>query len=130
MRVGVAPQFIAVRKNALHQRRIGLRIRADHEERRLHVLAFENVENLRRPLGIGAVVEGERDLLLRRAELPDHITGRQFGIGFVVYVAELLVDFEGARAGLRMRDNFKDFALAFVVNAFHDRDVMQRIGCR
>ena len=44
------------------QARVGFGVLADDEERRLDMLGLEDVEDRRRPFGIGAVVEGQRDL--------------------------------------------------------------------
>ena len=41
---------------------LGLRKFADHEEGGVHIVLGEDVEEARRPCGIGAVVEGEGDL--------------------------------------------------------------------
>ena len=48
---------------ALQQADVVLRLLADHHEGALDVYWLQDVENLRRPFGIGPVVKGERDLV-------------------------------------------------------------------
>ena len=61
MGVGVTPDFMTLAQHAFEKRALGQRIFADDEERRGNVLGLENVENSRRPAGVRAVVESERD---------------------------------------------------------------------
>ena len=126
--VGMAADVVAVFEDALDNPRIGFRIRIDEEECAGNVFLLEDVENLRRPFRIRPVVESERDFLFRRAELLDHIAGRQFGIGLVVDVAEFLVALECPRAGLRMRNDLENLAFALIVDIFDHRDVVQAFG--
>jgi hypothetical protein len=59
----VGTEFVAVRYDPARQVRMLVHLRADHEEGRVRVVAGQDVEDLRRPSRIGAVVEGERDCL-------------------------------------------------------------------
>ena len=63
MGVGVVADLVAFAHDALHQADILRGLGADEHEGALDVLLLEDVEDLRRPLGVGAVVEGERDSL-------------------------------------------------------------------
>ena len=76
MGVGVVADLMALAHHALHQADILLRLVADQHERALDALVAENIENLRRPLGIGSVVEGERDLVGVIAVLLDGVSAR------------------------------------------------------
>ena len=62
---------------ALHQPGMGLHVLADDEEGRGHMLVLEDVEDLRRPVRVGAVVEGQRHLLGDGADAADHVVGRK-----------------------------------------------------
>ena len=68
-------------------------LRADEHECAFDVLRFEDVEDLWRPLGIGAVVEGERNLVGMVAVLLD-------GIGVRIDIHVLVDDELLARVGL------------------------------
>ena len=58
--VGMRPAMVAylvpVGQHPLHHADIFLGFLPDHEEGRLHVLLLENFQDLRRPVGIGAIV--------------------------------------------------------------------------
>ena len=63
MRVGVVADLVAFAHHALHQADVLRGLVADHQEGALDALLLQDVEDLRRPLGIGSVVEGERDFV-------------------------------------------------------------------
>ena len=124
MGIGVVADFMALGHHPLHEAGIGLGIAADDEEGGRHMLGLEDVENLRRPFRIGAVVEGQRHVLVEmRAELAHDIAGRQPDIGLVVDVAGLLVDVERALAGAGFGFDAQDFTAAFIVDVVVDRDM-------
>ena len=108
---------------------------ADGHEGAFDVLGFENVENLRRPLGIGTVVEGERDLVGMVAVLLHGVSAR---IDVHVLVDDELlarvglvgVDFHGALAGLRQAGDAQDVAVALGVNVVAGLDGAQRLQRR
>ena len=123
---GVVADLVAFGEDALDQPGMGLGVGADDEEARLDVLFLQDVENCRRPLRIRPVVEGQRQRMRHQADAPDDISRRQFRIGFVVDVAGLGVDLEGAAAGGRIGLDAQDFAFAFEVHVRIGRDVLQR----
>src|SRR5690606_8154475 len=57
--------LVAARDDFAHELRILCRAFADAEEARFRVARIEKVEHTRRDLGIGAVVEGQRDFIAR-----------------------------------------------------------------
>jgi hypothetical protein len=64
VREGVDADLVALVHQVLHDARIARDHRADHEERARDVVLLKDLEDLRRPGGVGTVVEGERDGLL------------------------------------------------------------------
>ena len=62
MGVGVIADIVALGEDPSHEIGIGLRVLADDEEARANVLLLQDIENLRRPVRIGTVVEGECEL--------------------------------------------------------------------
>jgi hypothetical protein len=108
MGVGVVADFVAFAHHALHEADILSGLGADEHEGSLDVLLFQDVENLRRPLGIGAVVEGDGDLIGMVAVVLDRV-----GAGIDVHV--LIDDELLARIGLVGVDG--DGALALLGQA-------------
>src|SRR3974390_3411548 len=100
MRVGVIAELMALGEDSLDQSRTRLGVAADDEKRRLHMFGFEDIEDLRRPLRIGTVIECQCDFLwMVAAELMDHVVrGRDLRGGLVVDIAGLGIDFEIALA--------------------------------
>ena len=98
----MASHFESIVDNPFHQIGIGFRIAANDEKGRRNAICLEDVKDPRRPFGVGSVVKGERDFLLCGAKLPDNIAGRQFGIGFVIDVARIAIDFERPATRLRL----------------------------
>ena len=85
MAPGVIADEVSGVGDAANELRLGLGKLADHEERGAHIVLGEDVEQTRRPGGVGAVVEGEGELAgaARRDERPakDLRGGPQGGIG-------------------------------------------------
>ena len=107
---------------------------ADEHEGALDVLLLQDVEDLRRPLGIGAVVEGERKLVGMVAVLLD-------GIGARIHIHVLVDDellarvrlvgvhFHGALAGLGQAGDAQNISVALgvdVVAGLHGAQRLQR----
>ena len=59
----VIADSVAKRSDGPQQRRLTLRAFADREKRRMHPRLREQIEDLRRPVGIRAVVERQVDVL-------------------------------------------------------------------
>ena len=62
MAPGVVADQVSGGDNLLDERRLGLGVAADQKEGCAHVAAGQKFEQARRPVGIGTVVEGERQL--------------------------------------------------------------------
>ncbi len=99
---------------------------ADLEERRLHPVLLQHVEDLRRPLGIGPVVERDRDFLFLRAAVHvDHVGHRQVLENLVADQVGLGIDYDLALTGCRPRLDADDFARAFIVDVLSRRNGSQ-----
>ena len=61
MGVGVAADHMALIQLALHQTRPGLHILANDEEGRGRLLFLQNIENLRGPTRVRAIIKGQGD---------------------------------------------------------------------
>ena len=61
VKVTVIPDGVAVVGGASNEIRPPLGMAPEHEERRANAAVSQRVEHQRRRLGIGAVVEGQRD---------------------------------------------------------------------
>ena len=70
MRPGVVRDRVAFQHFAARELRQALGVAADFEERRANALIGERLEDLRRRLGGGAVVEGEDDLMVGERDCP------------------------------------------------------------
>ncbi len=112
----VIADLIALLEFAFEKLRRRLRIRADDEERRGDMLAFQRVENGRRVRRVRPVVEGESDLFLRRAVPVDDV-GRRKGHERLRGDQSLVrIEDDLARASLRDGREFQDLAVAFVID--------------
>ena len=135
MRIGVIADLVAFADDALHEADVVRGLGADQEEGAFDVFLLQDVENLRRPLGIGAVVEGERKLIGMVAVLLD-------GVGARIHIHVLVDDellarvglvgihFYGALAGLRQAGDAQNVAVALgvhVVAGLHGAQRLQRI---
>src|SRR5579872_7048703 len=98
MRIGVIAKLVTLRNNALNYIRIGLCVGADNEECRNDVLGLQDVKDLRRPLAVRSVIEGERDSFRPAAILADDIVGGNLDISLVGDVAGERVDFDAAHS--------------------------------
>ena len=85
MGVGMVTDFVAVGVFALQDFGIFAGLHADDEKRGGDVFLFEDVEDLRRPARIGAIVKRDCQFLLGRADLIDVVGKRD---GFVIFVGE------------------------------------------
>src|SRR5579863_247823 len=63
MGVSMIADLVSLAVNALGQRIVGFRLSPDQKECGGGVLLLKDIENLRRPLRVGPVVEGDRDLI-------------------------------------------------------------------
>ena len=87
---GVVADFVAFGINPLGKAGILLRLHADQEKGRLDAFLLQHVEDLRRPLRVGAVVEGNCNFLgraavhvhrVRRRQSLKRLVGHQVGFG-------------------------------------------------
>ena len=111
---------------------------ADHEEGALDVVLLQDVENLRRPVRIGSVVEAERDLLRvvavlrRRCRRADRSPSTPAVIDAVLRRdGVVVVHGDDAPAVLRLAGDAQDVALALgvdVVAGLDLREVLHRVG--
>src|SRR5438105_7767982 len=69
MVIGVVPNLVSFVDDATNKRRVTLCVYSNHEKGRLDVCCFENVQDLRRPSRIGAVIKGDRHLMLAASAL-------------------------------------------------------------
>src|SRR6516165_632052 len=115
---GVVPNVVTLGDDALYQIRMGLGIVADDEEARLDVLLLQDVEDLRRPVGIRPVVEGESKLA-RLGPGPLNYIGRgDLCVGLVDNAASILINFQGPRSGSGPLGDAQDFALSLKIDVF------------
>src|SRR3954471_10242607 len=77
MGIGMAADLMALPDRAGEQRALRDRILADDEEGRRNMPRLENVEDLRRPSRIGAVVEGQRNQA-RAISVPSNRVGPRY----------------------------------------------------
>ena len=64
MVIGVVPDLVSFVDDATNKPRVTFRVHPDDEKRGLYVCRFQDVQNLRRPSRIGAVVKSDCDLML------------------------------------------------------------------
>src|SRR5881394_768519 len=76
MIIGVVPNLMAFIDNATHKLGVTLCVYSHDEKGRLHVCCFQNVQDLRSPSRIGAVIESDCHLMLAAGALV--IKGRKF----------------------------------------------------
>src|SRR5262249_7988220 len=109
-------------KDPLHEIRVRLRVLSDDEEARMDTLVLQNIQDLRRPIRVGTVVEGERKLLRLVAGALNDERGWDNLIDFVDYLAGLVVDLESARAFGGLLANAQHLAEAFKVDVLAGAD--------
>ena len=93
MGVSVVADLVAFAHDALHEADIFLGLSADEHEGAFDVFLLEDVQNLWGPLGVGSVVEGERNFVGVVSVLLDGVGA---GIGVHVFIDDELL----ARVGL------------------------------
>src|SRR5262245_57579144 len=79
MVVRVVADLVPLRHNSPNEIRIFFRVHADEEKSGFYSSRLQNVEDLRRPLGIRAIVKGQCDLVFTTDALV--IEGRKFRKG-------------------------------------------------
>src|SRR5437867_11767537 len=62
MRERVIPDLMSLRDDSPDESRVFVRVLADDKEDRLNPALFQNVQDLRRPIGIGTVIKAKNDL--------------------------------------------------------------------
>ena len=77
MRIGVVANLVPFRVLAIEESQSVVGGASNHEECRGSLFFLQDVENFRRELSIGSVVEAERDLFLRGAHLEDAVGSGQ-----------------------------------------------------
>src|SRR5271169_1698031 len=127
MRERMVPDFMTFPVNALGQTAELLRLDPNQKECSGHMLAFQDIENLRSPFRIGTIVEGYGELIFAGA-----VTRYAIGLGqtlelFAVDESGLLVYGQVARAVGRLRLDVQDFALTLHVDVLAGRNVFQSI---
>ena len=129
MIISMVPYFVPFLDNATHESRITLRIGSDQEKRSLDVRRFQNVQNLRRPLRAGAIIEGYCDLMF--AAFPLMIERRKLR-EFHVVRCEITFGVDrkispSVRTALIDRDNFAIAHVGDRVRAFQDFERLPRL---
>ncbi len=97
--VGVVAHHVPLVDLAGDETGVGLHVLADDEEGRRGVLGLEDVEDLRRPAGVGAVVEGQGHQAGVRSVTLDDVGGGHHLIALVLDQAGGRVDGQRALAG-------------------------------
>ena len=72
---GVIPQLMPLFENALNQAGLRLRLLPHHKEGRGNFFPFENIENLRSPIRIGAVIKSQSNLIRMGSPAMNHRSG-------------------------------------------------------
>src|SRR5437899_5198180 len=126
---GMIPDRAALVSNPLCQTGELVGLNSNQEERRGCMFGLENVENLRSPLRIGAVIECDHDLVGRVAVSRDSIRLWQGLEDFVVNHFTVRVHADVARAVSGLIFNAKNLPLAFHVDLGAWGDVTQFVGC-
>ncbi len=128
---GVIADLVAFVVDALGDGAVLFRLNADQEERGLNVLLLQHIEHLGRPLGVGPIVEGNRDFLGRAAVHIDFVRRRH---GLEDLVADQLgigINYDLALAWRGLAIDPQDLALAFDVDVLaggHSLQFVRRIG--
>ena len=125
---GVVADLVAFGVDALNDAAEFFSLDADDEKCGGDVLVFEDVEDAGGPLGIGAVIEGERQLILAGAVTRHAIRLREGCEILVVDEAGIFVDADLALPIGGLGFDVQDFAAAFHVDVLAGRHVFQVIG--
>src|SRR5690242_21359540 len=91
----------------------------------MHALLLEDIEDLRRKVRIGTVVEGERKLAWGRPLALNDERGRHRRIFLVDDLSRVAVDLKRALAFGRIFGHVQDLALAFEVDVLASPDTVQ-----
>jgi hypothetical protein len=129
MRIGVAADLMPLGNHPFEQRPLRQRILADHEERRRRMLALEDVEDLRRPFGIGTIVEGQRELF-RAIAGPHHDIGRRHPREIDVGDRTVLGRHRITDTGDGLGGDLQDLSIALDIDVGARRHGVDRIGDR
>ncbi len=121
MKEGVVADLVAFALNALHEADVLLGLGADHHEGSLDVFLLEDVENFRRPLGIGPVVKGDGNLVGMVAVVFDRVRVRKYihvlvDDEFFARIGLIGIHGHGAFAGLRQAGDAKNVAIALFID--------------
>src|SRR5205807_9166787 len=92
-------------------------------------LALQDVEDCRRILSAGPIIEGERQLLGLLARAADHVAAREAGERFTRDAA-ITGNHEGTLPVVRFRLHLEDFPLALEVDAEPEMNLPQRLRGR
>src|ERR1051326_2920237 len=111
MRVAVIAEFVAFVPDAPDEIRIALGVLSDEEERRLHVVLFEDVEHLRGVRIRGTVIDRQRDLFLFVPAASDHVRRWKLVVGLVEEQAGRGIDFDRPRSIARQRTDMQNLAV-------------------
>ena len=98
-----------------------LRLLTDHHECCFYLLGLQDVENLRRPRGVGTIVEAERNLVRMVAVVLD---GVRLRIGLHVLIGRglvLCIHVDGARPRMRHGSDAQDVAVTVRIDVIAGR---------
>ena len=134
VRVGVAADLVPLGDDPFEQTALGQRILADDEEGRGHALALEDVEDLRRPLRVGPVVEGQRDFVARDSRCAGPDTGSAASRNCASATSPFGAVMTVRCPAVGHRADLEDFALALDIDVGARRDVAMTeaggsVGC-
>src|SRR3954447_26034188 len=63
MVIGMVPDLVSFINDATNEGRVTLCVYSNDEERGFYICCFENVQNFRRPSGVGTVIKSDCDLM-------------------------------------------------------------------
>src|SRR6266850_2522845 len=113
MREGMISNFVAFGVLALENVRPLVGHVADYEEHTRHVFLLQNVQDLRRPFRIRAIVKGKNHFFIRCADLVNVVGERDGIVRFVREKIALRIVFEGTFAVLWCVSDVPDIAITF-----------------
>ncbi len=128
MRECVISKVVTLGQNSLHEPRISGPILADDEESSPNAFLLQNIENLRRPLGIWTIIERQSDFTRRVASAPDHEGCRRLRVAFPDDRRIGIVRLEGPRSRRGLSRDLQKFATAYEVHVIRRRYRLKR--CR
>src|SRR5581483_10031253 len=123
----VVSDFMAFVVDALRNPAELVRLDADQEEQRRSVFPLEDVENLRSPLRIRAVIESDCQLLGTRSVARDPIGLGQRLKGLINDQVSLLIEFDLAFTIGRLGLNTENLAIAFHVDVLPGWNIAQLV---